>query len=742
MNPFPGNCRALAGLCLAASTLLPSAAHACIWPYQEPAYWQELLTGDDGQPLPPGQVGIVDDSWTYPSLFHAWRGFEGIPLSAAETRIVMGALPELVGEDSVEPAETAPKPAPSGVEAWQAALGRALGTEEGPWVDPDLATDIPDPKEEGGTRFVYFLNCLSPAFDTAAAALDERLARWGKDSKNFQEWLRGQRKVFENCSALGEDPPELDASWPADLRADRQYQIAAADFYALRYEAAAARFRRIAADKSSPWTQLAALAAARCTLRRELFAQAAGEFRAIVADPGLAEVHASAGRLARYAELRISPEAAADRLEKELRAKGLPADPLDRLYEANWMANHLEASPERPLIYFLQSIDDWRLPATDVYAAWKAHPSAAALVATMYRALQSANGIDAVQQAAGTPVLGKAESEALVTAAAKIGKGSAAYLSARYYRAALLHRVLGRPDEARAELDHLIAEKIGDRGSVQRLRHERAHLARDWNELIQYGLLTPVGETDEEHSRVYSIDDVGQYSDNLKEDSRLLIPVAIEAIDRFASLAELARLQQSAELPSHYRGEIALIGFLRAALQGKETEAAAFADAATRIEGDNAAFFSEWRAAASGDDKRFAAAFVALKNPGLSIDLWPTWGRGTPTDEIDELRQNWWCPVAELPAERPAFLEGKEAPPDGVLGWSAGPNQLGRIVLDYAKNHGVDPRLPEALHRTVRATRFGCISEPYLEVSKTAFNLLHKKFPKNEWTAQTPYFFE
>jgi hypothetical protein len=307
--------------------------------------------------------------------------------------------------------------------------------------------------------------------------------------------------------------------------------------------------------------------------------------------------------------------------------------------------------------------------------------------------------------------------------------------------------VLGRQDEARAELDRLIADTAqasfgGDRSAAQRLRHDRAHLARDWNELVEFGFLTPVGETNEERTTVYPIYDIASYSSDLQDDSRLLIPVASAAINRFASLAEISRLQQDPALPERNRRELALIGFLRAALQGKDAEAAAFADAAVRLDAETAALFAEWKAAPDADSKKFAAALLSLRNPGLSIDLWPTWGRGTPLDEIDNLRANWWCAIAELPAERPAFLEGKEAPPDAAFGWSAGPNRLGQEVLAYAKQHPDDPRLPEALHLTVRATRYGCFGESYLEVSKSAFGILHKRFPKSEWAKQTPYYFE
>jgi hypothetical protein len=60
-------------------------------------------------------------------------------------------------------------------------------------------------------------------------------------------------------------------------------------------------------------------------------------------------------------------------------------------------------------------------------------------------------------------------------------------------------------------------------------------------------------------------------------------------------------------------------------------------------------------------------------------------------------------------------------------------------VLAWAKAHPDDPRLAEALHRVVRATRSGCTTEGSGDVSREAFTRLHKLFPRSEWAKRTPY---
>ena len=61
--------------------------------------------------------------------------------------------------------------------------------------------------------------------------------------------------------------------------------------------------------------------------------------------------------------------------------------------------------------------------------------------------------------------------------------------------------------------------------------------------------------------------------------------------------------------------------------------------------------------------------------------------------------------------------------------------------MTWAQKNPADARVAEALHRVVRATRLGCTSDGSGDVSREAFTLLHKRFPRSEWAKQTPYWF-
>src|SRR6185295_12974455 len=92
-------------------------------------------------------------------------------------------------------------------------------------------------------------------------------AQWGAGSPNVTEWLRGQDKVFINCSA-GPSIPQAIADAEPLLAADRKYQIAAAHFYAEQYREAETAFDEIARDTASSWHAIAPYLAARVCIRR------------------------------------------------------------------------------------------------------------------------------------------------------------------------------------------------------------------------------------------------------------------------------------------------------------------------------------------------------------------------------------------------------------------------------------------------------------------------------------------
>jgi hypothetical protein len=170
------------------------------------------------------------------------------------------------------------------------------------------------------------------------------------------------------------------------------------------------------------------------------------------------------------------------------------------------------------------------------------------------------------------------------------------------------------------------------------------------------------------------------------------------------------------------------------------------------------------------EEASFAGSFAMLGFPGTQFEVEAGIGRATPLGEINSLRDNWWCqwtaqqensreivwrPPTGSPLEwvypggsgvAPAFLsEADKSQADQE--WErfarlpAVPNYLGKIVLDWARQHPGDPRVPEALHLVVRASRYCFADKDTGSFSKAAFDLLHRRYPRNEWTKKTPYWF-
>jgi hypothetical protein len=157
----------------------------------------------------------------------------------------------------------------------------------------------------------------------------------------------------------------------------------------------------------------------------------------------------------------------------------------------------------------------------------------------------------------------------------------------------------------------------------------------------------------------------------------------------------------------------------------------------------------------------------------------------TPNDQIDDFRQNWWdqggppCTYPRAPiganfqypkppdllnlwppvnpvfqeiyaggqVKPPAFLTAKDRAEVArellqLVNLGPAPDYLSKEAVAWAKMHPEDPRVPEALALAVRSTRYGCTDQETGALSKAAFELLHRRYPKSSWTEKTKYWFK
>ena len=168
--------------------------------------------------------------------------------------------------------------------------------------------------------------------------------------------------------------------------------------------------------------------------------------------------------------------------------------------------------------------------------------------------------------------------------------------------------------------------------------------------------------------------------------------------------------------------------------------------------------------AATADARRFAAAYLSLKFPGLRPHVSYGIGRTSPMNEIDSYRDNWWC--AEPPSSRsgapsegeseteskakpvvpPQFLKPSQSLASrqyaSLQALGAAPNYFCRIAVEWTDKNPADRRAPEALHLAVKATRYGCTDKETGRWSKAAFDLLHQRYPNSAWAKETKYWFK
>ncbi len=152
---------------------------------------------------------------------------------------------------------------------------------------------------------------------------------------------------------------------------------------------------------------------------------------------------------------------------------------------------------------------------------------------------------------------------------------------------------------------------------------------------------------------------------------------------------------------------------------------------------------------AAADSKEFSAAYLLLKNPGSRPYVTAGVARTTEFGKIDDYQDNWWSPIeADKEAKfagqlflKAAELTKAKAEVAAINSYGTGPDYLGKVVIDYARKHVSDPRVPEALHLIVRATKLGATDEKTSAISKQAFQILHQNYKGNPWTVKTPYYY-
>ena len=699
-----------------------------------------------------GRVGVVRPRFARRYLVQAYRRFTGQP-----------ALAPLVDDP--------PFPV-------------SVGTEETPakqWLAL-RSTVVPDAVAKARDIFVdrrlpdyqSFTNCLDDAFVTAIKTGKARIAQYGAESSRAREWFTAQDTVFENCDGKDGSDPILPAPAPAGAdataRADREYQMASAYFYAMRYEEAAKRFRAIASDALSPWRPYGHYLAARALIRNATvpavaaldpyLVPAAEDLRRTLNDPSAAALHTSARGLLDLIAVRARPIARLRELSLALATS--PTVTHQQVTDYRRLMDRLLGDTEfdyasigrHEAIAESSDLNDWILAmqgtgqaAMDrILARWRVTGQVQWLIAALWQVPPA-----------------HSETAALLGAAAAVRRTSPAFPTVSFLRARTLFLSGDRRGAwaALAGLPRRPAEGF-EAETINLLAALRMALAPTFDDLLQNAPRT-----------IVATDEYGGPGEPPPADAP---PVFDEdAALVFSQQLPLARLVEASTrliLPWRFRLRIAGAAFTRATMLKDHDAMLAVAPHLRTLAPSLQRDIERVEKASSPAQRHIAAIRLLLRTPGL---------RGSVSGREDHIalraqepprtfdhtfRRNWWCSFAPDGPERaippdaeiltlvygtrsvppPAFLTAAERTTTereltALAALGPAPNYLAAEAVKWARANPADLDAAEALAHAVEGTRWGCTDAQTTAWSRTAFQTLHKLFPKSEWARKTKYWY-
>lgn len=744
----------LAGTALWGSPVLGSA---------DPGPYPIFIDREGGTPaerarLFQGRLGVLTARSPKPLLYLNWRLLHGLAVGpAAGTALTTPCCGE---RTSLGPND--------GVYGWLEARKIVPAVAESPYYIPT---------ERSGPDYTSIPNCFRDAFDTAAATLRDRAARYGRDSPAVRAWLETQDKVFDSCANEGVALPPLAAGAPAWLRSDRAYQEAAFALYDRRNGEAAERFAAIARDPTSPWQSKGLYLRARALQREALarqdpesIARSRAALHELAAAPDGTYGRGEVRKMLRALAYRDSPDKLRAELEAELARPQADPDIAFALRDYLLLSEKTPAPPEiADWIETLHARED--SPGLDhARARWAATGDPAWLLAALSLVPP------------GDPAAPRLAADAVA-----VRPADPAWLTAQY-QLTRLTIADSDPASTRARLDSILADPQLTLRERNLFAGARTQVAADLAELARFSIRQAFcGGPDE-----YCVgDDWARYDGNLAPHRGGWVGLGADAraiIDRLPLEARIA-LSRSPLLPPPIRLDLALTNFARAVqLQDDGAVDRVARDLVTLLP----QMRRDWQAIAAarpGEAKRFAEYFAMAKLPGLRTDLipysytrptgtvpqfqgrWTDWmivPRGAPAEgrfpEPFVYQSGYWhddtggvsdltclgqCGRAAFPLHLPAFVadaQNKAAAERAVFRdydqenpVPAGASSLWDEALAYVQAHPRDPRSPEMLYRLIRVARWGANHD---HLGRRAFRLLHARHARSVWAKRSPYYYD
>lgn len=682
-----------------------------------------------------GRLGVVAP--TYWRIYHllAYRALTGHPLSKKEleTLKVEGYK---VGDY---------------VTGWQNKGDDDSGI--GNWKKARAAIKAAAPVEVGFEaeigEFSSILNCPADAFERAAKTLAERIASGGQQWAAV--WLAGQDAVFANCSpTINPDqrgnatlvrplvlPPALPAKAPVWLQKDDAYQRAAAHFYAGRYADARTRFLAIAGDSASPWQPLGKYLAARALIRSasavprepesdaDKRAQKAKLEQARAELAAIAPTYAPARALINWIDVRARPDERRAVLSAALAVE--PVGPASIQMATDYLALMDRLETEHKFISAADPVTAWigvmqagsydPTIGNQAKEAAERRTAALAVARAQWDLRHETVWLVALLTNANNADLRPAERKA----AAAVKSDSPAYVALQYHLARMAIAD-GRAGSADSIVSALLKSTTAPstRNRLLRMKMVTAPTAEASLAAAPRLPVERAGEPIPDEGKGKKAEP--QFDGDLRAH-----------IERHLPLTTLVKLKPA--LPANEQHATADLIWTRAVLLGQHDIATAITDEVSTGRDTTRPLYERYKKAATPEAKRDAALLVMANAP----ELVPRVSAGSDDTDTDGMGQ-----------VSPAFLSADERTQSDketaqLRKLPCRTSYLIPQVIEWAKKNKADPEGPKALHFLVAATRYECgagaAKDGTPNYSKMAFEFLHKQYPKNEWTAQTRYYY-
>jgi hypothetical protein len=705
-----------------------------------------------------GDLGIIQSRFPRFYLIIAYRYLAGIGLNTEERAALFGPQPVTQGPFSGQT---------PGLAQWEKARGRVIAAVAPPGIEPYKAITA-------NNYYLTFVNCNDDAFVNAAKTLEDRIRKAGVQSPAVKDWVAAQDQVFTNCAGGSAIPAPLGGEATPLANADRAYQIAAANFYAGNLDAAEQMFRVIGDNRNSPWSGSAPYLVGRTLIRKatlgvkgqgadpEKLAAAEAYLESILNDSIRSAVHPAAQRLLDYVRVRLHPAERVRELARALIQKNVQATILHNSTDYRYLYDQFEEGrfggvqalpPDEELTNWIGTFQGSDADgANKAVAEWRAKGTQPWLVA----ALASAGS-------------GQTSAGDLIAAARNVKRDSPAYATVTFHAIRLLIDSK-RTGEAREWLDQVLASDAAalPTSSVNMFRAERMKIAANWDEFLKYAVRIPAGTFTgfQQYGNADIDGEDASYPTGITPRQPAFDADGGKILNEQIPLELLLDAARRDVLPKPLRREIASAGWVRSVLLGNESTAKTLAALLQELAPDLKAPLQVYLEANGPGSRNFAAIFLMLRFPGMRPYVQSGFGRLTPPDKLDELRDNWWCPFRPVPNGPPDYYRVSSvltAPllvlyPDGApkaqflspdqraraeSEWSrltampSAPEYLTAQTVAWVNSHSGDPRAAEALHLAVRAARYGCGAKA--GASKTAFQILHSRYPDSEWARKTKY---